>query len=58
MRKESDEHGDDAREAVTLRIDSADLEEARRRATAERRPLSAFLRNLVHDALATKKVIR
>jgi hypothetical protein len=44
-------------EPYTLRLKSETIAEIKRRAEADRRPASQWLRNLIEDALQAKKVV-
>lgn len=48
----------DGLEVMPVRLPPETIAEIKRRAEAERRPVSQFLRNLIHDALRAKKEIR
>lgn len=45
-------------EVVCVRLPPADIVLLEQRADEDRRPVAQYLRNLIHDALHSKKVIR
>lgn len=56
MRRSTTRNTDEL-ESFPVRLKLCTIEEIQRRAAADRRPPSQWLRNLVEDALQTKKVV-